>query len=321
MRVIVVGTGAVGGYFGARLVRSGAEVTFVARGEHGRAIRERGLSIISPYGDFSVRAPVIERITDGSRFDLALVAVKNTALPEVARDIGSVLHPSGVAVSTLNGVASDDVLGDAIGRERVVGAVAMFGGRRQSPGVIRHNAHETLVVGEPWPPGRGNAVRVVEFLQRHGLPAVIEPQLRAKRWWKMAWNCPFNSVTALARCTVGNVMAEPKLRNLARGVAEEVVAVARAAGVAIADDVVDQVMGRNGDLGHLRPSMLGDIEAGRVTENEALCGTIARLGAQHGVRTPLSSTLHALIGAWDERFLDSHIGVHNPVAMRTTSGL
>jgi 2-dehydropantoate 2-reductase len=317
MRVIVVGTGAVGGYFGARLVRSGAEVTFVARGEHGRAIRERGLSIISPDGDFSVRAPVIERVTAGSRFDLALVAVKNTALPEVARDIGSVLHPSGVAVSTLNGVTSDDVLGDAIGRERVVGAVAMFGGRRQSPGVIRHNAHDTLAVGEPWPPGQGNAARVVEFLQRRGLPAVVEPQLRARRWWKMAWNCPFNSITALARCTVGDVMAEPKLRNLARGVAEEVAAVARAAGVAIADNVVDQIMGRNGDLGHLRPSMLGDIEAGRVTENEALCGAIARLGAQHGVGTPLSSTLHALIGAWDARFLDSHVGAHNPVATRT----
>lgn len=311
MRVIVVGTGAVGGYFGARLVRSGAEVTFVARGEHGLAIRERGLSIISPDGDFSIRAPVIERVTDGSRFDLALVAVKNTALHEVARDIGSVLRPSGVAVSTLNGVTSDDVLGDTIGRERVVGAVAMFGGRRQSPGVIRHNAHDTLAVGEPWPPGRGNAARVVEFLRRHGLPAVVEPQLRAKRWWKMAWNCPFNSITALARCTVGDVMAEPKLRDLARGIAVEVVAVGRAAGVAITDDVVDHVMGRNGDLGHLRPSMLGDIEAARVTENEALCGAIARLGAQHGVRTPLSSTLHALIGAWDARFL-------TPVSVCTT---
>ncbi|MEK6607199.1 MAG: 2-dehydropantoate 2-reductase [Myxococcota bacterium] len=297
MRTLVVGAGAVGGYFGARLARGGADVTLVARGEHGRVIRESGLRVQSPSGDFDVRVPVIESIADARGFDLALVAVKGAVLAAVARDLRPALTEAGIALTVLNGLTSEDVLAASLGVARVVGGTALVGGERVAPGVVRHDARGLIVVGEPWPPGAGHAERVARFLGEHGVSAQVTSSLAEAKWWKMAWNCAWNSITAAWRCTVGEVGAREPLRVLAAEIVAEVAAVARAAGVALSPDIFARLALQNSDIGHIRTSMLQDVEAGRPSENEDLCGEIVRRGRALGVPTPACARLHAAIAA------------------------
>jgi 2-dehydropantoate 2-reductase len=292
VRVLVIGAGAVGGYFAALLLRAGRDVTLVARGEHARSIRAAGLRVIGREGEFSVSPPVVERLDEARDFDLAIVAVKAFALPEVAAALPEALAANGSAMSLCNGLDAEDILAGTLSRARVAGATALIGAERIAPGVVRHDARGIVVVGEAWPPGHGQAARVADFLEASGVPVRRDEDLAKAKWWKMAWNCAFNPLTAAEGCTVGRVMADAELRGVARGAAAEVAAVARASGVELGPDITDRLLSQNADLHEIRTSMLQDVEARRPTENEDLSGAIVRRGRALGVPVPVNAALY-----------------------------
>jgi 2-dehydropantoate 2-reductase len=303
MKILVVGAGAVGGYYGALLARAGHSVTFVARGEHGRAIREHGLVIDTPDGDEAVvcHAPVLAHLADAADFgaDVAIVAVKAADLEGIAPDVGKALAARGVAIPLLNGLDSEEILATAIGRDRVVGGIAQIASRITGPGRIRVDAPARIVLA-PLAPATPEKMLLVERLAATfaaaGFGCDAKRDLSRTLWTKLLWNAPFNAICALTGKTAGEVLAVPELAALVRATMVELAAVALAENVLIDDALIDATLEstRVKFFGSI-PSMLQDVRAGRPTEARALQGAVVARGDRHGIAVPLHRTLLALV--------------------------
>jgi 2-dehydropantoate 2-reductase len=298
MKILVVGTGAVGGYYGAMLARAEHDVTFVARGEHGRSIRERGLTIQLPDGELTVQAPVVEDVRDaaGLNVDVAIVAVKSASLADVADGVGPALGPDGVAIPLLNGLDSEEVLAQAIGKSRVVGGVAQVASELVGPGRVRVSAAGRLVLAPLSAEQMPLVERLATALSNAGFACDAKRDLKRVLWTKLLWNAPFNAICSLTRKNAGEVLRVPELAALVREAMREVAAVARAEGVSIDDSFIDAGRATTREkFSESVPSMLHDVLAGRPTEARALQGAIAKHGVLHGISTPIHTTLLSLM--------------------------
>lgn len=298
MKILVVGAGGVGGYYGGMLARAGHAVTFVARGEHGRALRENGLVIETMDGEVLIHAPVLEDVKDaaGLAVDLALVTVKSTSLSDVADGVGRALGEGGVAVPLLNGVDSEEVLARAIGPGRVVGGVAQIGARRIAPGRVGVDGKARLVLAPLSPDQMPLVERLAVALSGAGFACDAKRDLKRVLWTKLLWNAPFNAICGLTRKSPGDALGVPELSALLRGAMQEVASVARAEGVGIDDDFIEAMLASTRqNFADTVPSMLQDVLAGRPTEARALQGAVTEHGAIHGISTPIHSTLLALM--------------------------
>jgi 2-dehydropantoate 2-reductase len=297
MKILIVGAGAVGGTFGAKLVSGGHEVAFVARGEHGRILREQGLSLEAPEGGINARGPVFESVEAAVGFgaDVALVAVKWPSLEEVAAGTAAALAPGGVAIPLLNGLDVEERLAESIGAERVVGGVAQLAAALVAPGQIRLRAGGMITLA-PFVPAQRELVEHIAATFSACFPCHAEPDLHRVRWQKLLWNAPFNAICALTRRRAGEVLALPELDALVRQVMREVLSVARAEGVVLEDSAMDAMIAiTHGLFANTEPSMLQDVLAGRETETDQLQGAVVARAERHGVPTPALVTLHALL--------------------------
>jgi 2-dehydropantoate 2-reductase len=304
MKILVVGAGAVGGYYGALLVRAGHAVTFVARGEHGRKIRADGLVVELPGETFTVRCDVLEDVTQaaGLDFEVAIVAVKASGLSAVAQGIGAALAAKGVAIPLLNGLDSEAELGRAIGSERVIGGIAQIAARIAAPGRIRVDAPARIVLA----PVAANQMPRVESLaselSKAGFGCDAKPDLRRVLWTKLLWNAPFNAICALTRRRAGEVLAVPELEALVRSTMQELARVAATEGVTIDDRFIESMLQSTREkFKDSVPSMLQDVLAGRETETRALQGAVVRRGEERGIETPIHRTLLALMLGLEQR--------------------
>lgn len=298
MKILVVGAGGVGGYYGALLARAGHDVTFVARGEHGRAMRERGLVVELPDGAITASARVLEDVKDaeGLGVDVAIVAVKADDLGGVAAGVGAALGETGVAIPLLNGLDSEEELGQVIGRSRVVGGIAQIAARKGTPGVVHVDAPARIVLA----PLEASQLPVVEHIaaefERAGFPCDVKADLARVLWSKLLWNAPFNAICALTRKSAGEVLQVPGLEAIVRSAMLELVAVANAEGVRMEASLVEATIdATRTKFASSKPSMLQDVLAGRKTEARVLQGAVVRRGVARGVATPVLSTLYALM--------------------------
>ncbi|HEX7669294.1 MAG TPA: 2-dehydropantoate 2-reductase [Polyangiaceae bacterium] len=299
MKILIVGSGAVGGYYGAVLARGGHDVTFVARGEHGRLMAEHGLTVETPDGEFTVTAPVLPDVQDaaGLDVDLAIVAVKSTALDSaVTAGVDAALGPSGVALPLLNGVDSEEVLARALGESRVVGGIAQIAARLVSPGRVQMSGPSRLVIAPLSSEQMPLVERLAAKLSSAGLVCEAKRDLKRILWTKLLWNAPFNAICALTRKNAGEVLAVPELATLVHGAMLEVAAVARAEGVVIDEAFIESTLASTrAKFADSVPSMLQDVLAGRATETRALQGAVTHRGSIHGISTPIHQTLMALM--------------------------
>lgn len=298
MNILVVGAGGVGAYYGALLARAGHAVTFVARGEHGRAIRDRGLVVELPDGTLTANAPVLEDVgaARGLGAEVAIVAVKADDLAGVAQGVGAALADGGVAIPLLNGLDSEDELAAVIGRDRVVGGIAQIAARRGTPGVVHVDAPARIVLAPLDPAELPKVQRIAAEFERAGFPCDAKTDLARVLWTKLLWNAPFNAICALTRRTAGEVLELPALEAVVRAAMHELVAVANAEGVRLPESLIDTTIdATRTKFASSRPSMLQDVLAGRKTETRALQGSVVRRGAARGVATPVLATLHALM--------------------------
>ena len=298
MKILVVGTGAVGGYFGAMLLRGGHDVTVVARGEHGRAIREDGLHVETPTETLHVKPAVLEDVRDASGLgaDIALVAVKSGSLHEVAAGTGKALSEHGFAISLLNGLDSPAELAAVIGKEHVIGGIAQIASSNLGRGRIRVDAPARIVLSPLVPEQMPDARRISEEFARAGFECDAKTDLARILWTKLLWNAPFNAICALTDRTAGEVLAVPELARLVRDAMQELVRVAKAEGVVIEERTVDATLdATRAKFADSVPSMLQDVRNGRATEAPALQGAVVRRGERHGIPTPVHRTLLALV--------------------------
>lgn len=307
-RIVVVGSGAVGLFYGGRLQRAGHEVVFVARREL-TALRERGLTVESPEGSFHL-SPVraVATAAEAGIAEWVVCSLKATAL-DVAADLCAPAVGSGTRVVVLmNGFGVEDPFVARFGPGRVLGAMAFVGVYRGAPGVVHHVAYGRVTVGHVGGE-RAVAEEFASLLASAGIEAAVAPSLRFARWEKLCWNVPFNGLSVAAG-GIGTrlILEDDALAAVAERAMREVVAVANADLAALgdrarldADQVVERMFGQTRVLADYRPSTLIDFLEGRPLEVEAIFGNPLRRARELGVDTPTTAALYALVRLADRR--------------------
>lgn len=304
MRFAILGSGAVGGYFGAKLARAGHEVTFIARGAHRDAIRARGLEIRSArLGDFVVQAPAESDTTRVGPVDVVIVAVKaydnDTAFPMIPPLVG----PDTVVLTLQNGVDNVNQLATVVGEARVLGGTTYVATALEAPGlIVQTGVHRSIIFGEVFG-ARGLTPRV-EAIAGVMAPADIQvtavPDARTPLWDKFVYLVPFSGFTGAARLPIGYIWTFPHVREMFYAAAREVAAIAAAEGVSISPNRFETLEEYMTNLPPAtRSSLLIDLEQGKRIEVEALQGAAVRRASTHGVPAPIVSTLYAALKAWE----------------------
>lgn len=304
MRFAIVGSGAVGGYFGAKLARNGEDVAFIARGAHLDAIRRNGLSIhSSQLGDFVVRAPAESDSKNVGPVDVVLFTVKAYDNPDALRLLPPLMGTESVVLTLQNGVDSIDEVAAAVGRSRVLGGTTYVATALEAPGVIvQTGTHRSIIFGEVFE-DRGQISSRVCALADVLAPADIEvtpvPDGLVPIWDKFVYLAPFSGFTGASRKPIGGIWQDAQAREMFYQAAREIAALAQAEGVAISPDrfqTLEHYM--NSIPPSVRSSLLIDLEAGKRIEVEALQGAAIRRAAKHGLSMPIIATLYAVLKPW-----------------------
>ena len=305
MRIVVYGAGGVGAFFGGLLSRGGQDVRFVARGAQLHALRTEGLRIDSLLlGDVRLGPQqAYAHAADCGAADLVLICVKTHQTPAILDDLATVVSADTDIVTMQNGVDSDDVVAERFGRARVIPAVVYVGATLDAPGVVTHVAAGTIVIGAREGVDASRLPAVRDALAKSGQPVRISSDVQRERWTKLIWNAAFNTVSAVTSRTPRELLDVPEARALLVGIMREVVAVARAQGIALGESDVDQQLAWTEKASAVRTSMMVDRERGRSMETDALIGVVVRRGQEHGVPTPFSETLLALLKAMEAQTL------------------
>jgi 2-dehydropantoate 2-reductase len=309
LKILIVGTGAVGGYFGAKLVRAGHEVVFVARGDNLRALVDRGLTIESFEGDFALpKIHAVESAKDRGPFSLVIVCVKVYDTERAVGALGSELGPDPLVISLQNGIESERMIERILDLPPMVRALAYVGAELVAPGVVRHSSRGTIVIGEPDDRRSPRLERLERVLRDAGIDVVVPPSIQRAKWQKLAWNASFNLISALSGATIGGTLGDADARLLVEAAMGEVESVANAQGIAFEPDHVQRMLQHaERNLGFVRPSTLQDREKRKPLEHDALSGAVVRFGRRYGVPTPIHQTLDSLA-----RLLSTRLGCTPP---------
>lgn len=294
MRIAVMGTGGVGGYFGGRLAAAGQDVAFIARGAHLEALQQRGLVIRSALGDASI-APVRARDDPAAigPVDLVLFTVKLYDTEAAAEAIRPLIGPDTGVVTFQNGITGPEVLARKLGPEHVIGGVAKIAAVIAEPGVIRHTGTMAeLVFGELDGSGSARVAALAAALDKAGVRHTVSEDIRREIWDKMVFLSTFAGLTSLLRLPIGPIRSDPDTRRLLWDGLVEALVVARAGDIDLPEDLADGILERIDRLPYeMKSSMLQDLEGGRRLELAWLSGTIARMGRDLRIATPV----HTLI--------------------------
>ena len=301
MRIVIMGAGGLGGYFGARLAATGNDVAFVARGAHLAAIREHGLQVESALGNLHLRD--VAATDDPSTLapaDVVMIAVKLWDTEAAAEAVKPLVRPGTAVVSFQNGVNKDDVLTRILGRAAVIGGVGQIGVVIGSPGVIRHTGTMAkLIFGELDNTRSARVEALLEACTAAAIDAEIAQDINLAIWQKFAFLVPMAAATASMRSTIGPIRANAQTRAFVLDVMREVVAVGRALGVKLAPDFAEQRMAFIENLPpQMTASMQGDLARGNRLELPWLSGAVVELGKQVGVPTPLNRAVSDILALY-----------------------
>jgi 2-dehydropantoate 2-reductase len=297
MRIAVVGAGGVGGYFGAKLARAGASVVMLARGAHLEAIRRDGIRVRSvPEGESVAKVEAVDSFAGQPPVDMALFCVKSFDTRSAAEALRPVVGPSTGVVSLQNGVDNEETLDELLGRGVALGGAAYVFAGIASPGVITHTFAGRIVFGEMDGRATERATRLRDALAGAAVPVELASDIRRVLWEKYLLISAQAGMTAISRCPAGVLRETPESWRMYRLIVEELAALARASGVALAADVVDTVMKQAAAIApDAYSSLHHDLVHGKRLELEALHGHAVRLGERHGVPTPMVLAVYAAL--------------------------
>ena len=298
LKIAVMGAGAVGGYYGARLAAAGTDVTFIARGAHLQAIRENGLRVESPLGDITIDPA---KATDDpgkiGPVDIVLLMVKLYDVASAAEQIAPMLGPDTGVLALQNGVEAPEILSKSIGGEHVMGGSIYIPAKIAEPGVIVHGGgFAKAVFGELDGRRSDRAEALLHAFQNANVDAEITDDVESTLWTKFVLLSAVSATHAITRGPAGPVMQDPDMREMFIAAMRETEAVARARGVQLdADIIVQQLKLADSFPSDAKASLLQDLEAGKRLEVEYLSGTVSRMGAELGIATPVHSTIYAAL--------------------------
>jgi 2-dehydropantoate 2-reductase len=296
MKILIMGTGGVGGYYGGLLAQQGHEVTFIARGAHLYAIRHEGLKVKSVHGDFHVSpANAIEDPGKVEPVDLILFCVKAYSTDEAAEAIRPAVGPGTAVMSLQNGVEAAERIGKVVGPEHVIGATTWLSAAVESPGVIKQVSQFRRIVFGELDGNRTERIQsIYEVLNQTGITVEISEDIRKVLWTKLVFIAAVSSIGSLTRLPMGDYRSVPETRSLLTTLMQEVESVARAQGVQLDGDVVQNWLKFIDEAApQIKPSMQLDVETGRRTELESMIGVVGRKGREAGVATPVADFVYA----------------------------
>jgi 2-dehydropantoate 2-reductase len=316
VRFAVLGAGAIGAYVGAALSRGGADVTLIARGEHLRAMQERGVRVLSKRGDFTAHPDATDDLEAIADADVVFVALKAYSLPDIAPRLGRLLAPGAAAIWAQNGVPwwyfqslpeplglqsvdPGGVIARSIGPEPNIGCVVFCSTEIIEPGVIKHVEGTRFTIGEPDGSRSERCEQISAAFAAGGLKAPVDVKLRDQIWLKLVGNVAFNPITALTQATLGELGTLPEMRDLLRAVFTECAAVAERLGISFPVSL-DRRLEAGLAVGDHKTSMLQDLEAGKRLELDCMTGAIVELAGQLDVEVPHIQTVHACVKLLDQ---------------------
>ncbi len=297
MKIAAIGTGGVGGYFGARLQQGGHDVAFLARGRHLAALQKDGLTLESPLGSARLKIEVFERPAQIGPVDVVMFAVKLWDTESAAESLRPLLAGGGKVIPFQNGVESIDRLRKFFPAESVMGGSAYIASRIARPGVIEHIGQMArLQFGPLLPAQRPAAERFLSACKEAKINAELADDIVRGNWEKFVFLVALSSATAVSRAPLGVIRADPDLRWLFEQAMRETWSVGRARGVKLADDFVETRMKFAETLpAEMKASMLHDLEAGGRLEAPWLCGAVARMAREAGIDAPVNRAVFAAL--------------------------
>ena len=299
MNIAIMGSGAVGGYFGARLAQAGEDVTFIARGRQLAAMRQTGLKVESRRGD--VHLLPVRAVRDPASIgpvDLVLFTVKLWSTEEAGHQLAPLIGRDTMVMSLQNGVDANGILASLVGREHLVGGVCYIAAVVDRPGVIQHTGQMArLVFGELG--GRKKTQRAEKFLEacapaKAGFDAELSGDIERAIWEKFIFLVGMSAMTSLTRRSIGAVRSDPDTRAMLLDLLREAVAVGRAKGIHLNPEEAEKQLAFADTLpAGMTSSMYRDLERGNMLEVGWLSGAVVRLGRELGVPTPANRAVHA----------------------------
>jgi len=299
MRIAILGAGGVGGYYAGILARSGHAVALLARGPNLDALRARGLEVRTPEESFTVAVQATDDPKTFGVCDVAIVAVKTYSLAAIAPAARLLAEGGAAILPFLNGVeAADRLVESGVPANQVLGGLTQVSVVKVEPGVVeRKSSFQKVTVGERVGKPSERVRRIVEAFQGAGAEARVSEDISADLWRKFAFIASMAAACGLARAPIGPVRDAPYGKVLLARAVREVLAVARARGLRLAEDEESKILAFIDSLGGgMKPSFLLDLEAGGPTELDDLSGAVARLGREAGVETPVHDTAAAALG-------------------------
>jgi 2-dehydropantoate 2-reductase len=318
MKIAVVGCGALGSFYAARIARTGATVHCLLRADY-EAVRHHGFRIFSIDGDFHVHPRCAREPEEIGPCDLVLIGLKTTANDQFPRLLPSLVGPHTVLLTLQNGLGNEKALADLFGPDRILGGLCFVCLNRIAPGQIRHTAHGLVVLGEYQRRAGPQVHRVQGLFERAGIPCRITDDLEAAHWEKLVWNVPFNglgvagvaSMDAVLQGTLPNafepgpclttdrLLADPAWEQLVRELMLEILATARALGFPLEDRLANQNLERTRVMGPYKASTLVDYERRMPLELDALFREPLRLALASGIHTPRLAALCRILEQLD----------------------
>jgi 2-dehydropantoate 2-reductase len=319
VRFVIAGAGAIGAYIGARLTRAGADVVLFARGPHLLAMRERGLRVVSPDGDFEVKPQVTGDLETIGPADVVVLGVKAHSLPTLAPRLRPLFASETVVVSTQNGIPwwyfqghggeldglrlervdPGGVIASAIEPRRIVGSLVYFSTEIMAPGLIRHTEGNRISIGEPDGSRSERCRHIADALIEAGFRCPITTRFRHEIWVKLLGNVAFNPISALTGATLEELARHPAVSGVVREIMAETIAVAGRLDIEMPISIEQRIAGAE-KVGAHKTSMLQDAEAGRPMEIEAVVGAVVELGERLGVAMPATRAIYACATLFDE---------------------
>ena len=298
MKIVVVGAGGVGGYFGGQLASAGHDVVFIARGRQLSALREQGLRVESDHAPLTLPdVNATDDIATVPSADLVLIAVKLWETENVASQLIEVAAGGAAVISLQNGVQKDETLGRYLPASSLLGGACYISAAIESPGVVRHNgALARIVFGEHDGRRTDRAVAIETALVEAGIETELSMDIAGVLWRKFVFLVGLSSTTSAARQPIGVLRANPLTRQLLHDVMAEAVAVARARGVDLPADYAQEQVAFCDTLPEpMSSSMLYDLKGGHRLELPWLGGAVVEMGSEVGVATPYNRALAAVL--------------------------
>lgn len=308
MKVLVMGSGAVGGYFGAALRRAGHDVVFIARGDHLKSMARSGLRVeSSAAGTFDIDARALERPPAAWKADLILYCVKGYDNSTAVHTISPAVGTDTVILTLQNGMGSIDALAAAYGRDAALPGLTYIDATRTGPGVVREFGLKPpdIVFGEEDGRGSDRVDEVREALDVEGVEVRVSDDITKELWSKFIYICGLSGSTCITRSTFDQVVTTPATLDLTRRIMREAYSVSEAKSVGIADDYVDDTVDYFVSIGgENTSSMYTDLMRGNPIEVEVLNGAVSRMGAELSIPTPANDFIATCLSLYHARAME-----------------